>query len=368
MEPIKLKWLIAHQPQYLFVRTAKAFRDELEKRCPGEFDIEILDMKTYIAKYNEIPELNNKPASMEGLEKDWESKDSDNTFTPVAVQEIDKKWKSLFTAIKDGRIDISQTQATVIGSFLFKPFETLDLPFLFKDHDHVTRALDGSIGENLRGMLETATGVKSLGFTYSGGFRIVGSNHDIASVLELKDTTMQTVPTTTAMFNSPDIKAKAFPRKALDVQEMKDFAKGVKSAIETTYLRFKGTHILKTNHSMFLTSILAGSKLFDKLTLEQQEAFKESAYAVSKIERKWSLEDCEKYERDAVANGVQIREITQEETDILANNAHRSYEQFYSTTFATREEAEDANFVHQGEQSVDVYNKRKNLVEQIQAA
>ena len=42
MARLKLKWLIAHHPQYLFVRTAKAFRDELEKRCPGEFDIEIL--------------------------------------------------------------------------------------------------------------------------------------------------------------------------------------------------------------------------------------------------------------------------------------------------------------------------------------
>ena len=58
MARLKLKWLIAHHPQYLFVRTAKAFRDELEKRCPGEFDIEILTMKDYIEQYNEIPELN----------------------------------------------------------------------------------------------------------------------------------------------------------------------------------------------------------------------------------------------------------------------------------------------------------------------
>ena len=48
----------------------------------------------------------------------------------------------------------------------------------------------------------------------------------------------------------------------MDIQEAKDFAKDSNSAVETTYLRFKGTNILKTNHSMFLTSILAKAKRF----------------------------------------------------------------------------------------------------------
>jgi TRAP-type C4-dicarboxylate transport system substrate-binding protein len=358
MEPIKLKWLIAHEPQYLFVRTAKAFQEELEKRCPGEFDIEILDMKTYIQKYDEVPELHLKPASIKNLEKDWENSNNmgGGIFKSVAQSEIGKKWKAYFSAIKDGRIDISQTQITVIGSFLYKPFHSLDLPFLFKDHDHVTRALDGWIGKKLRGELEDRTGVKSLGFTYSGGFRIIGSNHDIEGVSDLKDTTVQTVPTTTAMFNSPEIGSTAIPRRSMDIQEAKDFAKDSNSAVETTYLRFKGTNILKTNHSMFLTSILAGSKLFDKLTPEQQEAFKESAYAVSKIERKWSLEDCEKYEREAEEKGIQIRDITQEESDFLASNAHVSYEDYFSTDHQNGGKVPD-----------ELYHKRKRIVDDIKA-
>jgi len=358
MQPIKLKWLIAHEPQYLFVRTAKAFCQELEKRCPGEFDIEILDMKTYIQKYDEVPELHLRPASITDLENDWESnkKSGGGIFQSVAQSEIGKKWKAYFSAIKDGRIDISQTQITVIGSFLYKPFHSLDLPFLFKDHAHVTRALDGWIGEKLRGELEDRTEVKSLGFTYSGGYRIIGSNHDIDGVSALKDTTIQTVPTTTEMFNSPEIGSTAIPRKSMDIQEAKDFAKDDSSAVETTYLRFKGTNILKTNHSMFLTSILAGSKLFDKLTPEQQVAFKESAFEVSKIERKWSLEDCEKYEKEATENGVQIRDITEEESNILKSVAHASYEKYFSTNHETG-----------GKVSEELYNKRQRIVNDIKA-
>ena len=40
--PVVLRWLIAHQPAYLFVRTAKAFAKELDKLLPGQFEIEVL--------------------------------------------------------------------------------------------------------------------------------------------------------------------------------------------------------------------------------------------------------------------------------------------------------------------------------------
>lgn len=357
MARLKLKWLIAHHPQYLFVRTAKKFRDELEKRCPGEFDIEILTMKDYLEKYNEVPELNLKVHSLNGLEKHWETYKHSNAkdiFKPAAWSEIKKKWKAYFSALQDGRIDISQTQITVIGLHLFKPFAALDLPFLFRDHDHVTKSLDGKVGKSLRKLIENKTGIKSLGFTYSGGYRIIGSNHDIENIIDLKDTPIQTVPTTTAMWN--EYGSKAFRRIELDIEETKDFA-NKKSAIETTYLRFNGTNILKTNHSMFLTSILTGSSLFDKLTSIQQKAFEESAFAVSKIERKWSLEDCEKYEKEAESKGIQIREISEEERQILQDNSYKAYNSFY--------ENQHPNGLDGKKTDEQTYNNRKRIVDNI---
>ena len=320
---LKLKWLIAHQPAYLFVRTAKAFSEELEKRCPGEFDIEILTMKEYIEKYDEVPELRMTPAIAGNLEESIDKKDF---FKKVAWADIKQKWAAYFEALKNGTIDISQTQITVIGAHLFRPFAILDLPFLFRDHDHVTNTLDYTIGKKLRRLIEYHTGIKSLGFTYSGGYRIIGSNHDIENIVDLKDTPLQTVPNTTEMWNG--VGSKAFKRTSLDIEQTNDLCKE-QAAVETTYLRFSGTNILKTNHSMFLTSILTGSSLFEKLNARQKKAFEESAYAVSKIERKWSLEDCEKYERDAESKGIQIREITPEQTQTLRDNAYKAYDNFY---------------------------------------
>ena len=309
---INLRWLIAHQPAYLFIRTAEAFREELEKRCPNQFNIEILTMGQYIKHYGDIPELIWRPAAAKGLERDLISKNV--TFQDVPWKKAKTKWQAFFKGLKEQKFHISQTQITVIGGHLWKRFSLLDLPFLFKDHDHVTRALDGDIGKNLRSKLGEVTGIKSLAFTYSGGYRIIGSNHVINNLSDMKGSYLQTVPSTRKMFQK--VGADAQSRIAMDIKDTND-AVSNDGAIETTYLRFNGTNILKTNHSMFLTSILMGEELFEELSPEQRVAFEEAAFAVGKIERKWSLEDCEKYEREAVENGIDIRDATSEDTDTL---------------------------------------------------
>ena len=309
---INLRWLIAHKPDYLFVRTAEAFQEELDKRCPNQFNIEILTMGKYIKKYGDIPELLYQPAPAAGLERSDDDPDVEMQNVPWLW--VKPKWKAFFKGLKEQKFHISQTQITVIGGHLWKRFSLLDLPFLFKDHDHVTRALDGDIGKNLRSEFGEGTGIKSLAFTYSGGYRIIGSNHVINNLSDMKGEYLQTVYTTTKMFEKLGIHAKS--KMAMDIKDTND-AVANNGAIETTYLRFDGTNILKTNHSMFLTSILMGEELFNELTPEQRIAFEEAAFAVGKIERKWSLEDCEKYEREAIENGVDIRDATSKDIDTL---------------------------------------------------
>lgn len=51
MSKIKIKWLIAHEPERLFLRTANAFASELNKKIGDQVEIEILTTKTYVEKY-----------------------------------------------------------------------------------------------------------------------------------------------------------------------------------------------------------------------------------------------------------------------------------------------------------------------------
>lgn len=324
--PKKLRWLIAHQPAYLFVRTAEAFANELEKRCPGEFEIEILTMKDYIQKYGDIPEMRLKPGSVRGIEEGAGSKDH-GVFVQGEWSDAKVKWKAVFDGMRKEKFHLSQTQVTVIGGHLDPMFATLDLPFLFDSHDHVSTVLDGEIGDSLLAEMGEKTKIKGLGFTYSGGYRIVGSNHPIDSLEELKSVNITTTPMTKNFFKK--FAADAESRLNQKIEEIAQSAEQG-GAVETTYLRFSGKNILKTNHSMFLTSILVGGEFFNTLTETQQQAFRESAKIVAKLERQWSLDDAAKYEQEAVSKGIDIREITEEETAVMREAAPAQYEFAYS--------------------------------------
>ena len=333
--PVVLRWLIAHQPAYLFVRTANAFAKELDKLLPGQFEVEVLKIGQYIQKYGNIPEL-----GIQGGEtslETWEMpQDRKKLFIPSEWKDVRKKWSAFWQGLRDQKFHMSQTQITVIGRHLDRRFSLLDLPFLFKDHDHVTRALDGFIGQKLldtlhlgewssrvhkKNSLDTS-GIRGLGFTYSGGYRIIGSDHPITSLDDLDGIDMVTTPNTDQLFC--DVGAKAKPRINQRLDEIKESASNG-GAVETTYLRFSGKNILKSNHSMFLTTILIGEALFDSLTPVQQDAFTIASKKVAKIERKWSLEDCKKYEDTAKARGCTIVDISEEDTKRLKQSAPVQY-------------------------------------------
>ena len=334
MKPVKLRWLIAHQPAYLFVRTAEAFAAELEKELPGQFEIEILTMKQYVETYGDIPELQYHPKMVEGVEaangKLWDN----DFFVPVEWADVKKKWKALFNGMRDNKIHLSQTQVTVIGGHLYDKFATLDLPFLFNSHDHVTKVLDGNIGDSMCDELSEKTDVRGLAFTYSGGYRIVGSNHPIESLSELKEVDITTVAMTRSFFKR--FASNAFSRMNQQIdQTAEQVAKG--GAIETTYLRFAGKNVLKTNHSMFLTTILVGGPFFNSLTPEQQKVFKKAAKVVAKLERQWSLEDAQQYEDEAESKGIVIKEVSPEETQIMKSVAPQQYASAYRIIPSSKE-------------------------------
>ena len=344
--PVVLRWLIAHQPAYLFVRTAKAFAKELDKLLPGQFEVEVLRFGDYMVKYGDIPELAIAPGET-GLES-WTTVPDKlrNMLVSSEWKDVKTKWSAFWQGLREQKFHMSQTQVTVLGGHLDRRFSVLDLPFLFKDHDHVTRALDGPIGQNLLDTLHfgrftgkvrdafgnftgekalkgNLSGIKGLGFTYSGGYRIIGSDHSITSLDDLDGIDLTTTPNTDKFFK--DVGAKAKPRINQKLQEIRESASNG-GAVETTYLRFSGKNILKSNHSMFLTTILIGQPLFDSLSLEQQEAFNIASKKVAKIERKWSLADCKKYEDTAKARGCTIVDISEEDTEKLKQSASVQYE------------------------------------------
>ena len=92
----QIKWLIAHVPQYLFIRTAKYFSQELEKLLPGQFEIEILTIPQYIKKYDDIDGLNLTSPVIPGLEEKIAFDIDPRYKKAIDYSDIDRKWASFF--------------------------------------------------------------------------------------------------------------------------------------------------------------------------------------------------------------------------------------------------------------------------------
>lgn len=301
--PRKVRWLIAHQPQELFVRTARAFSEELAKLCNDEIQIEILTYPEYCERYQAIPNLEN-------LDKaDVDLTDSLKAF-----------WGALF----DSDIEMSQIQVGQVGE-LFSDFHAIDLPFLFDDHDHVKEVLEGPIGQEMCSTLGKKSGVTGLAFTYSGGFRVIGSNHPIESIDDLQGLriVVQHPVTLGTTIESMGGQAIAVAPNLWNKYDL--LGTDQADAIETTYLRFNGSHILKTNHSMFMTAIVISNKFWNSLTESQQQAFKHASLIASRREREWSVQDAENFENTARANNVTIVDISEQDRQQLKKKSQLTY-------------------------------------------
>jgi len=313
----KIRWLIAHQPQELFVRTARAFSEELNKTCAGELEVEILTYPQYQEKYRAIPNLE---------------------ILDQADVNIDAAIKSFWQALFDSEIEMSQIQVGQVGE-LYSDFHALDMPFIFDDHDHVSETLEGPIGQELCRNLGQKSGVTGLAFTYSGGYRVIGSDEPILTLDELKNKriVVQNPITLGTTIESMGGKAVPVPPNLWNKYDL--MGKGEADAVETTYLRFSGKHVLKTNHSMFMTTIVVSNKFWDTLTEQQQQAFRDAALVASRKEREWSIQDGETFETNAVENGVTITEISATDTEKLKKKSQITYvksKYFFSDNLVTR--------------------------------
>jgi TRAP-type C4-dicarboxylate transport system substrate-binding protein len=305
-----IRWLIAHQPEELFLRTARAFANELKKLGENSLEVDILTYPEYVAKYGAIPEL------------------SGMKYNPDDSESFEKGIARFWQALTDSDIEMSQMQVVRIGE-LCKDFYALDLPYLFDDHDHASRVLDGEIGQELCDRLGEQSGVKGLAFTYSGGFRMIGS---VKPLYTLDDVISSHVAVQNPLSLAETLKdlGGTYSISSPNLWHKHDpmGPNGDCDAVESTYLRFehtRGKHVLRTNHSMFLTTIVVSNTFWNSLTPEQQTNFSTAAKEAAKIERQWSIEDAEKYENNAEKNGITIRDLPEEDKIKLRRRSQVSY-------------------------------------------
>ena len=155
MKNTKIRWVIAHEPLSLFERAAKDFQDFVNQAQSAEkIEIEVMTLGEYSQKYND----------------------------GVLVTKHD-----LLDLMEQGKIEMSQMYTTWLAERYEQDMLALEMPFIFQDHDHATRVLEGEVGEFLLDKITEKSNVRGLAFTYSGGFRNILSSKRVSTLKDLTD-------------------------------------------------------------------------------------------------------------------------------------------------------------------------------------
>lgn len=299
MSKKQVKWVLAHEPIELFIRAAKVFAAEVNARAPEQLEIEVMTMSEYSQKYN----------------------------NGVLVSKHE-----LVDLLDSGKIEMSQTYTITLGK-INKDFFALDLPFLFKDHDHASRVFEGDVGAGLLDSLQETKKIKGLAFTYSGGFRIIPGNEPVARIEDLRGIKVRTSHSPVAIETFRTLGADVVP---MELEELSENLGSANVAIgESTYPRVyalghdKVSKVINhTEHSLFLTSILIGTDFWNTLSAELQAVVAESAKVAARYERVISIDDVAKTQARAEADGIEVIKMSKEEQARFAAETKVVYEKF----------------------------------------
>ncbi|MEY4432903.1 MAG: hypothetical protein RLZZ44_1033 [Bacteroidota bacterium] len=265
-EKLNVKWVVAHEPIDLFLKSAKRFSEIIANLSNGRIEVEVLTQKEWKQKYN-----------------------------------IDENVK-VFGSLKKNDIQMGQYQTTFLGT-LYKNYNILDMPFLFKDHEHVDRVLNGRIGDNLLRLLGKESPLTGLAFTYSGGFRIMINKEPITKLEEFKNKNITCVPSPVITEIFKTIGANVIHDESWGIDEQFDIANASIDEIdssETTFVRYskvknKFPYIVDSKHSLFLTTIVINNDFYNGLSEEYKEIFTLAAKEAALIERKQTIADSEDF-------------------------------------------------------------------------
>lgn len=294
----KICWVLAHEPYDLFLRAAEKFSKTVFEKTKGEIQIEVMGLTDYSEKY----------LSGEVLDR-------------YKIREL----------VDSGVVEMSQMYTTTLG-LVEKDMFVLDMPFIFKDHNHAARVLDGEIGKKLMDKLSEVSNIKGLAYTYSGGFRAIIGNKVIEAVEDMQGMKVRVAHSPVA---EATMRALGAEPVVIQIENLRDaLGNKVVDIGESTYPRIyamgqneTATVINHTEHSLFLTTIIMNKKLWESLTIEQQLIFEQAALASAHIEREESLEDVVKTRNRAIDDGIKVVDLKKETLDQFKAATSKVYDE-----------------------------------------
>jgi len=268
-DPIEIHWSIAHYPEHYFLKAATKFKEIVEERSGGELTVRITS----------IPDS-----------------DTEDTRYDVRDQAEDM--------LRNGEVTMMQ----MYTSALIKDnpnLEVLDVPLLFKNYEHIDAVVDGPIGKQLLGGIDSEE-LKGLAFTFSGGYMaFITSDKEIKNLADLfgqkiKHRSGRSLNILTSQLGLiPVLKYNSEGRQFYSYEY---FEKGLSNVLELNYADVlyyldnteRIQSLINSKHRVLFTTLVINKQFYEELTDEQKGIVKFAAQEAAKAEREAVRIDDEK--------------------------------------------------------------------------
>lgn len=212
-----------------------------------------------------------------------------NNMVEVKVFPADQlgKQKELVEGAQLGTVDMVLTSDVELSGF--EPIMgVLNLPFLFKDYDHVMKTLSGPVGDKLAAALDKKS-LTVIGWWENGFRHITNSKRPINVPADLKGLKIRTpngavfVDTFNMMGASATPMAFGELYSALQLKTV-DGQENPTTHILTQKFYEVQAYVSLSNHIHVVEPLIMSKAIYEKLSPEQQKALKEAANEVAKWE------------------------------------------------------------------------------------
>lgn len=237
-------------------------------------------------------------------------------------------------AVQLGNVEMTIPAVAPLASFNEK-FMVFDLPFLFNDNEAAYRALDGEVGEELLGELETI-GIKGLVFG-ENGFRHMSNNEKpIESPADLKGLKFRTLenPLHTDTFKAFGANASPFAFGELYTALQQGTYDAMECPISLYYTnKFYEVqdYLTMTGHVYAATALLMNNDFYSTLPEDLQGLVMEASEEFRADQRELAQQQDVEFLDKLKESGMQVNELSNEQRDEFRNAAASVYDTYKDT-------------------------------------
>jgi len=207
--------------------------------------------------------------------------------------------REIVQQVQQGLCDLMASGTAIWGTVAPK-LQILDLPFLFRDYDHIHKTMDGEVGAALTKYVEERTGVRIMAYYDSFGFRsVVTRNRQVKSIDDMKGLKLRTLPSPIyvkaieLMGASPTPMAFGEVYTSLQTGVIDGYEHDANTTLTQKFFEVTKYFAL-TQHISGVLGLTASAKSIDALPPDMKKAVMDAAREAAVFQRKRAPEEDEK--------------------------------------------------------------------------